>query len=171
MRVFASIVFLGLSFILQSTLLSQFSVGGIVPNLLIITVASIGFLIGQKYGLITGFTAGLLVDIFFGNVIGLYALLYMYVGYINGAFRKILFPGDFKLPLVLIVGSDFVYGNLCYFFLFLFKGEFHYLYYLSKIIIPEVVYTTVVACIFFPLIKFVFRRIELREEKALEESV
>ena len=94
MKQAASAIFLIFGFLLQSTLFAQFSIGGINPNLLIIVVASIGFLVGSKYGMITGFIAGLMVDVFFGSVIGLYSLIYMYIGYINGNFKKILFSGE-----------------------------------------------------------------------------
>lgn len=42
----------------------------------------------EKEGLWVGFFCGLLIDIFFGFYLGGYALLYMYIGYINGLFKK-----------------------------------------------------------------------------------
>ena len=160
-----------ISFLLQSTLLSQFTVGGITPNLLIITVATVGQLLGRRYGMISGFIGGLIVDIFFGRVIGFYALLYMVTGYCNGLFRKLLFSGDFKLPIALIVGSDFAFGNLCYLFLFFFRGDFHYLYYLTGVILPEMIYTMIIAIVYFPCMKAVYNRIRYREEKAEQADV
>lgn len=171
MRIVASIIIVVINFLLQSTFFSRFSFGGIVPNLLLITTASIGFLIGRKYGLYVGFFAGLLVDIFFGPIIGIYALLYMYIGYINGSFKKILFSRDFKLPLVLIVASDLLYAHLCFLFLFVLKGQFHYMSYLKSVILPEVVYTTVIACVLYPIVKLIFDKIEDFEQKAEESSV
>ncbi len=96
------------------------------------------------------------MDIYFGNIIGFYALIYMYIGFADGMFKKILYAGDFKLPFGLIVASDIVYGHACYLFMFLIKGDFRYLYYLKSVILPEVVYTSVIACILFPLMKLVF---------------
>ncbi len=171
MRIIASGVFCIVSFILQSTLFSQFNIGGIVPNLLLIVTATIGFIIGRKYGMVTGFVAGLLTDIFFGSVIGFYALMYMYIGYLNGTFKKILYPGDFKLPLLLIVGSDVIYSHAVYFFMFFIQGQFHYAFYLKKVILPEVVYTTVIACILYPIMKFFFNKIDKWEQKVAGESV
>ena len=69
-----------------------------------------------------GFFCGLLLDIFFGSVIGFYALVYAYIGYINGLFRKSFFPDDIKLPLFLISASDFCYNILVYLFLFFLRG-------------------------------------------------
>ena len=121
---FISIILLSICFLLQSTLLSRFTMGGIVPNLMIVMIATIGFLLGNRTGMWFGFVFGLLTDIFFGQIIGLYACIYMFMGYLNGAFEKILFPHDIKLPLLLIVCTDFVYSNICYVLFFLLKGRY-----------------------------------------------
>ncbi len=171
MYVLVTFLFMFISFLLQSTLLSQFTIGDITPNLLIITVAATGLLLGRRFGMISGFIGGLVVDIFFGKVIGLYALLYMLIGYLNGLFRKTLFPGDFKLPVALIAGSDLVFGHGCYLLMFFFRGDFKYVYYLTKIILPEVIYTTIIAIFYFPVIRFVIDRIKKHEEKAEQNIV
>jgi len=165
MKQIASAFFIIIAFLLQSSIFSRFTIGGIIPNLMVVVVASIGFLVGRKYGMITGFISGIILDVFFGSVIGLYALILMYVGYINGKFKKILYSGDFKLPLGLIIVSDIAYGHLCYLFLFLLKGDLGYLYYLKAVIMPETIYTTVIACLFYPLIHFVFNKISKYEER------
>ena len=170
-KVIISAAFIIVCFLLQSTLLSQFSIGGIVPNLLIIVTSSLSFLLGKKAGIIVGFFSGLLVDLFFGSIFGVYALFYMYVGYANGLFKKILFPEDIKLPLILIVSSDFSYNIICYFFLFLLKGKFNIPFYLLHIVLPEMVYTTVVACILYPLIHSVYRKLDNSDIKGEQNIV
>ena len=73
MKTVVNAILIIIAFLLQSTLFSRFTVAGITPNLLLIVVASIGFLSGRRRGLIAGFFAGLLFDVFFGSVYGLYA--------------------------------------------------------------------------------------------------
>ena len=80
-------------FLLQCTVFKALSIASISPNLLIVVVASFGFMRGKKEGLFVGFFAGLLLDIMFGTVIGFYALIYMYIGYLNGFFKRIFFSG------------------------------------------------------------------------------
>lgn len=167
---FISIILLILCFLLQSTLLSRFTMGGIVPNLMIVMIATIGFLLGNRTGMWLGFVFGLITDIFFGQIIGLYACIYMFMGYLNGAFEKILFPHDIKLPLLLIVCTDFVYSNICYILFFLLKGRFDYLYYLRGIILPELIYTTVLACIIYPFVHFIFEKIDIFDAKHMGET-
>lgn len=164
MRTIVSTIFLIISFLLQSTLLSQFTIGGIIPNLVLIVIASVGFLNGRKSGLVMGFIIGLVFDVFYGSIIGLYALLYMCIGFANGTFKKILFPGDIKLPLLLILTSDIAYGNVCYILTFLLNGKFNYLFYVKSVILPEVVYTTICAFAIYPIINAIFKRIEAHEK-------
>ena len=106
----------------------------------------------KKEGLWIGFFTGLLLDIFTGSILGFYALLYMYVGYFNGFFRKMFYPEDIKLPMLLIAVSDFSCSLIIYFLLFLFRGKFDILYYLLNIMIPELVYTMVVTIFLYFII-------------------
>lgn len=152
LTILISAIFIILCFLLQSTVFHSLSLGGIIPNLMIILTASYGFMRGRKSGTLIGFFSGLLMDIFFSDVIGFYALLYMYIGYLNGVFKKMFYPEDIKLPIALIVGSDFLYNILIYFFTFFLKGRFQFIYYFLNIIIPEMVYTIIVACILYPLL-------------------
>ena len=101
-------------FILQCTIFRAIDFGGIVPNLLIILTSSFGFMRGERTGLMIGFFCGILSDIFFGDVLGFYALILMYIGYMNGKFSRIFYPEDIKLPAALIIASDFCYGVICY---------------------------------------------------------
>ena len=160
-------LFIFICFLLQCTVFRALAFGGIVPNLLIVLTASFGFMRGERTGLLIGFFGGLLVDIFFGEVIGFYSLLYMYIGYLNGKFTTIFYPEDIKLPITLILCSDFVYGITCYVILFLLRGRFDFQYYLIHIILPEIVYTIVVTLFLYPIILWVnqLERTEKRSEK------
>ena len=158
-------------FLLQSTVFHAVAFGGIVPNLLIILTASFGFMRGEKTGLIIGFFCGLLMDIFFGEVIGFHALLYMYVGYTNGKFNHIFFPEDVKLPMVLIVGSDFFYKVTCYVLMFLMRTRFHVWHYFLHVMLPEIVYTIVITIFLYPAILWINRRLEHSEKRSAKKFV
>lgn len=157
-----------LSFLLQSTVFHAISFGGIIPNLMIILTSSYGLMRGERAGLVVGFFCGLLNDIFFGQFIGIYALLYMYIGFLSGKFSRIFFPQDIKLPIALILGSDLVYGIVSYGLFFLIRAKFHFGYYLLNVIIPEMVYTILVTLFVYPLLLFIHQKlaaIEKRSEK------
>ena len=158
-------------FLLQSTIFKFLSFASISPNLLIIVTSSFGFMRGKKEGMVIGFFSGLLIDIFYGSVIGLYALLYMYVGYTNGLFRKMFFPEDIKLPMLLIAVSDFSCSLIIYFLLFLFRGKFDILYYLLNIMIPELVYTMVVTIFLYFIILKINQKLETIEKRSAVKFV
>lgn len=149
-----------ISFVLQTTLFQVLSFGGIAPNLLIIITASYGFMYGKKYGMVVGFICGLLMDIFYGDVIGFYALIYLYVGAANGFFHSVFYQDDVKLPLALITASDLVYCFVCYVLLFMLRGRFDFWFYMKTIIIPEIVYTIFVTIFLYPCVLMLNRLID-----------
>ncbi len=160
------------SFVLQTTLFQALSFGGIVPNLMIVLTASYGFYEREESRTSDRiFFSGLLCDIFFGSVIGLNALIYMYIGYLNGQFHHIFYPDDIKLPLISIFVSDLSYGILYYLTLFLLRGRFHFSYYLVHIIVPETVYTILVTLLFYPFILWMNNRMEEAEQRSSRKFV
>lgn len=158
-------------YLLQTTLFQTLSFASISPNLLIIVVSAFGFMRGKKEGLYIGFLTGILLDIFSGSIVGINALLYMYIGYFNGYFRKMFYPEDIKLPMVLIAGSDFVYSLLVYFFLFLFRSRLDFYYYLFHIILPELVYTMLITIFLYVIILKINQKLEVIEKRSASKFV
>ena len=133
--------------------------------MLIIVTASYGFMFGKKYGMVVGFICGLLMDIFYGSVLGFYALIYLYIGAGNGIFNNIFYQDDIKLPLALISASDLIYSFVCYVLLFLLRGRFQFLFYLKDIILPEIVYTIFVTVFLYPCILLLNKTLEDTEKR------
>lgn len=170
-RFTVSVLLIIMCFLLQTTVFQWIDFGGIVPNLMIILTASFGFMRGERTGLLFGFFCGLLVDIFFANVLGLNAMIYMYIGYTNGKFNRVFYPEDIKLPLFLILLSDFSYGFIYYFVLFLMRGRFQIVYYFIHIILPEMVYTILITLLLYPLILWLNKKIEDSEKRSARKFV
>lgn len=158
-------IIIAICFLIQTTIFARISITNISPNLLIIVVSSFGLMRGRKEGMWLGFFSGLLIDIFFGFCIGAYALIYMYIGYVNGIFQKRFYPDDIKLPMLLIGGSDLLYNLVVYFFMFLLRGRFSFLYYLKSIIIPEFVYTMVISILLYLVFLKVNQKLEAHEKR------
>ncbi len=162
-----TVILIFIAFIMQCTIFRALSIKGIQPNILIILTACSGFMHGERYGVFTGFFCGLLLDLFFFDIIGFYSLLYMYIGYMNGLFHNIFYPDDIKLPLIMITASDLTYSMVVYILMFLLRSRFDFGYYLLNIILPELVYTVFIAVIIYPLLLLItdlFRRAEKKEE-------
>ncbi|MEF9941017.1 MAG: rod shape-determining protein MreD [Lachnospiraceae bacterium] len=158
-------------FLLQSTVFQYLALASITPNLLVIITATFGFMRGKKEGLFVGFFCGLLMDIFSAEFIGFYALVYMLIGYANGFFKRLFFDEDIKLPIVLITVSEFLYGLIIYVFLYMMRSRFDFVYYLSHIIIPELVYTILVTLGLYQLILKINQRLEAKEKRSASKFV
>lgn len=165
-RVIVDTLFVVFCFLLQCTVFQAWDLADISPNLLIVITSSVGFMRGKEEGLLVGFFSGLLIDICYGDMLGFYALIYMYVGYLNGFFQSIFYDVDLKLPMILITVSDFLYGIVIYIFLFALRNRMHFGYYLVHIIVPEVVYTVAVTIVLYRLILIVNRRLEASEKRS-----
>ncbi len=158
-KTITAVLIVWMAFILQSTVFSRINLGGYIPNLLIIVTACFGFMEGDLAGLLVGFGCGMLMDVFFGSFKGFYALIYMHLGYLNGKFINIFYPEDVKLPLVLIISTDLLYGLSCYVFLFLLRGRFDFGFYFGHIIFPEMLMTILISLIVYPLILMIHNRL------------
>ena len=143
LRKLSTILIIFFCFILQCSVFNHISLGGIVPNILIIVTASFGFMRGQNTGMAVGFISGLFIDIFFGSPFGFVTLLYTVIGYLNGFFKNIFYPEDIKLPMILITGSELVFCILYYVFKFLLRGKLNIGYYFIHVMLPEIVYTII----------------------------
>lgn len=170
-RKLVTILIIIVCFLLECTLFRKMSFGSIAPNLLIVVTSSFGFMRGKKEGMFVGFFSGLLLDIFFNDLIGFYALIFMLLGYINGFFQRIFYDEDIKLPLFLIAASDFVYGNIVCIFMFIMRSRFHYGYYLTNIIIPELIYTILITLVLYQLILLINRKLEAEEKRSASKFV
>lgn len=151
-------------FLCQTTVFHFIKLSGVVPNLLLIVTMSFGLMRGRREGLLVGFFSGLLVDIFFGNVMGPYALIYMTLGYINGFFHRIYYVEDVLLPMIMITINDFMYNTIVYVIFFMLRNKLNFLDYLSDVILPEMMYTILVTLFFYKLLV----RINLRLKKTKE---
>ena len=101
-----------------------------------------------------------------GGVLGFYALIYMFAGFLNGFFKRIFFPDEVRLPVILIALSDFGCNLVIYFILFWFRGRFEFGYYLLHIILPELVYTMVVAILLYFILLKINQKLEEIERRS-----
>lgn len=160
-----------ISFLLQSTLFVKLKVGAVSPNLMLVVTSSFGFMRGRKSGIAVGAISGLLVDIFWGQLLGFHTLLYTVIGYLNGSFERLFYDEDVKLPIVLISASEFLYGICIYVFVYMLQGDFAFGTYLFSIIIPELVYTILVTLILYKVILHINRKLESEEQRSASKFV
>ncbi len=158
-------------YLLQTTLFQALSFANISPNLLIIVASCFGFMRGKKEGMYIGFFCGLIIDIFFGKLFGFYALIYMYIGYLNGFFHKLFFPEDIKLPILLITISDLVYNMMIFITMFLLRNRLDLPYYFIHVMLPEAIYTVLVTILIYRFISKLNQKLEEIEKRSASKFV
>lgn len=149
---FAALLVILAAFLLQSSVFPAITLLDITPNVLLIVTVCFGFMRGRRFGLLTGFFSGLLLDIFFGPVFGFYALLYMLIGYTNGYFYKVFFDEEIKVPMLLVAGSDLIFGVIIYLIQFAVRMRFAFYKYFMGVILPECIYTVVLTLFLYRLL-------------------
>lgn len=170
-RKIITLVIIVICFLLQSTVLKELAFASVCPNLLIIVTSSFGFMRGKKEGMLVGFVSGMFADVFWGNLIGFNMLLYTVIGYMNGEFQRLFYDDDIKLPVGLIAASELVYGVVSCFCIYILKGDFAFTTYLSRIILPELVYTILATFILYQIILYINKRLEAEEQRSASKFV
>ncbi len=160
-----------ISFLLQSTVFSNFLFASVGPDLLIIVTSSFGFMRGKKEGMLVGFVCGIFMDVFWGNTLGFNMLLFTLAGYMNGFFHRLFYDDDIKLPICLICVSEFLYGVATCFFIYVLRGDFSFTSHLVHIIIPELVYTILATLVLYQVILYVNKKLEAEEQRSASKFV
>jgi len=142
-----------LCYILQTTFLKDIALAGISPNLMIIIPVLFGYISGKYEGMFVGFVSGILFDLFYRDVVGFNALIFMYIGYISGMlFFKDFYKDDIVFPLIVVSAGDFIYGFFSYVTYFLLKNRLDFSYYFLNIIVPEIVYTLFITILLYKIV-------------------
>lgn len=168
-------IILIIAYLVETTFAGVLQLGNVVPNLVIIIVCMFSLIRGKRAGLIFGFFAGLLIDLFNGyeNVIGINALIYMYIGFINGIFKNIIYINNFHIPLLSVGLSDLAVSFINYIITFLLRNRLNLIFYIKNIIIPEIVYTIFITLIVYKLILVIYKKLsdyESRKEAKIDQG-
>jgi rod shape-determining protein MreD len=163
LRSFVLTLIIIINTIFQSTLIEGINVNGITPNFIIVAVVSFGVLRGRYEGALTGIALGLLQDIFYGQVIGFYTLLYLYIGFFSGYLHRNFYRDSILIPGAIIAISDLIYGLIIFIFTFFFRGKTDILFYMINVIIPEITYTTFLGILIYRLYYIINKKIEKEE--------
>lgn len=163
-RFIIQLIIILICFLFQTSVFRFLDLAGIVPNLLLIPTVSFGMMRGRKEGMLVGFCSGLLMDIFYASIIGPYALLYMYLGYINGFFHRVYYMEDILLPMLMVGANDLVFNLLVYVFAYLLRNRLEFGFYFIHVILPELIYTMVITLIIYKPLVRINRWLKRKEE-------
>jgi rod shape-determining protein MreD len=165
MRILIFSIIVVLNFIISATWLQHIAIWGIIPNTALIIVVCYAILRDDTEGAIIGFCAGLLYDIFFGQALGVSALLMMLLGFFAGKPFKDFFKENYIAPIVVVAVASLLYEFMFFVLNFLLFGRTDLLRYMGLIILPTVAYKLILCIFIYRLIYGANNLISKREEK------
>ena len=160
-----------LSVLLQVTIFPSIPYIAVTPNFLLMVTVAFSIMYGQTYGIFIGMICGFLLDIYSGTTLGYCAFIFVCLGYACGTFSKSFSHEDYKLPTVLILSADFVYGAAIYITSFLIGGGISVTSALFYIIIPEIVYTGLVSVFLYPVLVYFDRKVREHSRRRAKKFV
>jgi len=150
--------------VVQSAVFPFIEIYGIKPDTLLVLVVSFALLSGNPLSAIVGLFGGIIQDLMYGHALGFYTAQYMIVGYLAGLLYKRLPQGRVAMPVVVTALASILRGAVMLAYLFFTNTDLPLFYFVFYVLLPEVVYTTLVApLIFYGMTrlykyKFMYRR-------------
>lgn len=165
-RVAAFAAMLIIALAIQSTVLAQVTILGVVPNLVLVVIVVLAYLDGERVGVVLGFFGGLLLDLQLEQaIVGLSALVYTLLGYGVAAVRRLSSKESVWTPVLVVVGAstiaEFGYAGLS----IILGREWVALATTAKRAGLVVLYNTLLTPFVFPLVRGIANRV--RPERVL----
>ena len=136
-------------FMLQNNLFAASNLIDTVPNILLIITFAFGFIRGTVDGMLVGFFSGLLADLL-GQV--------FYTEFIN-------------MPVILCTLSEILFSLYVYVFSFLLKGQTNILFYIWKVMLPELVYTVLMTLVIYKFLLWLNARFAKMTKRSAKKFV
>lgn len=165
------ILIIFVAFLLQTSVFPGLKLASVTPNFLVAITATYGLIRGRTQGMSVGFACGIVLDFFSGYYLGFYALIFLYLGFLSGMFKKWFFGDDFKLPMFLIGIIDIVYGTIIYFIFFFIHGKYSFGFYFMNVIMPEAVYTLIVGIFVYYIILKINTKLDKSQSRSARRIV
>ena len=154
---FVFIILGWLGILSEATWMQTISVGGVLPDLSIILVVAFSMQLGSRKGRIVGLILGLIQDLLFSSSVGFYALILYLIGHFAGFFSKDISHVTFVWFILILTVCDLAAGVLQYIGYGLLKGDFHFGYALIHVILPETIYSLLMAVPLYLIYRIIIR--------------
>lgn len=143
--------------LLQTTVAPNIRILGASPDFALIIVVCVALLRGAEVGAVFGFLTGTLVGLALLEPLGMSALVLVLVGYFAGRYAE---TADLSVPVAPLVGvfAATLLANLLVVTLqYLLERQVPIGFWLGRVLIPSLVLNTLLAAVFYLLVRFVLR--------------
>ncbi len=140
-----------IAFLLQCTVFNAVAVFGVTPNILLVLTIIYSFFFERIDGLIISVIFGIVQDLFFGQVIGISALIYLLIGILLKLVRTVVYR-DNKILLLLVVALSTLTYTAAYWLLndMMLQGSMSLVYSLKRVPV-SIVWNYVILLVLLPL--------------------
>ncbi|HDP36917.1 MAG TPA: rod shape-determining protein MreD [Candidatus Atribacteria bacterium] len=154
-------VIIVVALVIQLTLVNSVTILGLKPDLIMVVVVVFSLLKGEKEGTISGFTSGLLQDIFSTGLLGINALAKTVIGFSCGILKEKIFHEHilFIIPVITFIAS-FMQSILIILLLRAFGIEYNLAWSLKQVALPEALYNSLLSPFIFLAINKLFQTIK-----------
>lgn len=142
-----------LIFFLQTNIFASFTIAGIMPNLFVIYILFIGLFANQFLGILFGVICGLLLDLLYGQAIGVSAVMFCTIGYLGAYFDKNFSKENKFTILLMVVGATAIFEMGKYFISSIILNYSREYINFCKILIVEIIYNVLLTIILYPMIQ------------------
>ena len=165
MKLYQKLIILIILLFLQLSIMPLMKIKEYMPNLILIYVVFTAFFEDERAGMLLGFSAGILQDLFSLSLFGLSIIALTLTGYISGWNSKLVYGKDPVTLSSFVFAYSIVYGAIFYTLFFIFGGEFNFNY----VFFNEVLYPALYNVVFAFLLSFPFIKIYKRTERGIRE--
>ncbi len=148
------------AFVLQTSVLSRVPLFSSTPNLILVLTFIYGYSNSKIAGMLMGLFGGLMIDVFFCDIIGYHALILLIIGFVSGIWDSIFYSDDLYVPLILLIVSDVIYGIMYFLVWYVLQARFQLGYYLLQVFLPELLLTFIAGVILFKPLTAMIRRLK-----------
>jgi rod shape-determining protein MreD len=147
--------------LLEGSVFSFFMLEKALPDIFLVMVVLLGFILDERRGAIIGLCAGLLQDVIFSSALGFFALAKMILGYGAGLLGRELYREQLLAPVLLVFVATLTHEILLYFLVSQFVGfGFPVEWSFSRLFIPKAFYNTVLALLLYPFFFRLYHRLK-----------
>lgn len=165
MNYYLLIPLLGMTALLQTTLMPAFQVFNAVPSLVLVVVVGYTMEYGSQRGLIWAFIAGLWLDLLSGMPFGTSAIALLIVVFVIGSLSATLFRGHILIIALGGLLAGVLYGLITVGILSLLGRQTHWPEVIVGVILPNVLYDAVLLSLLYPVVRWMGGIVNGRQEQ------
>ncbi|MBQ9491976.1 MAG: rod shape-determining protein MreD [Firmicutes bacterium] len=168
MRWLFNLVLFVFSFAINFGLLDKLELNYVKADFFLVIIICLDVLRNETESILFGFFLGLTRDIFFGEKICFYAIIYAVTGYLFCKPFKYFYRENFFIPMILVFFATIFFeitGSVFYYGFSFYKYSF---YVLSKIIFPKAIYNVVLILFFYPILYCINKKVETLENRFIK---